>query len=292
MQEVNLIKIGSDSISNSNIKKLTSDIERQNINTGEWSFAISSWSVALARKLLWDERADKKSKSGLSTIWQTKLMNMYDSHYSGNVAQLLLDDYVNRDYVDRKIGKIDIPSKYIKFAREVAYKVLDLVHKNKDLHLLRVLEEHLRDDILAILNHNDGMSSIELSALTNQSDNDKNTVYISEIVNKYQEEIWFRIKRVIFLTNTPGILNEEWKTVYWLKKGQNNNNFNDYIKDWKSNLWTWWMWSKVSSAIKCLEYWVDEVIIANASEGLDCILNRENCTTLSWVELQEELELV
>jgi len=35
MQEVNLIKIGSDSISNSNIKKLTSDIERQNINTGE-----------------------------------------------------------------------------------------------------------------------------------------------------------------------------------------------------------------------------------------------------------------
>jgi len=116
-------------------------------------------------------------------------MNMYDSHYSGNVAQLLLDDYVNRDYVDRKIGKIDIPSKYIKFAREVSYKVLDLVHKNKDLHLLRVLEEHLRDDILAILNHNDGMSSIELSALTNQSDNDKNTVYISEIVNKYQEEI-------------------------------------------------------------------------------------------------------
>ena len=300
MKEVNLIKIWSDSITDTNAKKMLDDIEKQYKKTWEQSIVISSWSVVLAKKYLWWERASKMSKSALSTIWQIQLMHMYTKQSNKVVAQLLLDDYVNRDYVDNKMEQIDIPNQYVTFARKVAYNILDLVHKNKNLHLLRVLEEHVRNDVLAILNHNDGMSSVELSALTLHADNDQNTVFISEIVNKYKKEISFRIKRVIFLTNTCWILDENWETVLWWEIETNKSDmyekkYRGYVHNWGSTWWTGWMWSKISSGIKCLKYGVDEVIIANATEGLDCISHRENSTIFTWSilwEKERERELI
>ncbi|USN58181.1 MAG: hypothetical protein H6767_07825 [Candidatus Peribacteria bacterium] len=64
-----------------------------------------------------------------------------------------------------------------------------------------------------MVNHNDATSSKELSALTTKTDNDKNTIFLCKNVEKYREQKQVRVKRVIYLTNTDGLLDEQEQTV-------------------------------------------------------------------------------
>jgi hypothetical protein len=60
----------------------------------------------------------------------------------------------------------------------------------------------VKNDILIIINHNDTTSNDELKNLSSKTDNDKNTIHITEVINKYSNEINMKIHRVIYLTNT------------------------------------------------------------------------------------------
>jgi len=51
----------------------------------------------------------------------------------------------------------------------------------------------VKNNVLVIINHNDAMSEDELKKISSKTDNDKNTLYISEIVMKYEEEVGIKI---------------------------------------------------------------------------------------------------
>jgi hypothetical protein len=83
-----------------------------------------------------------------------------------------------------------------------------------------------------------------------------------------------KIHRVIYLTNTNWLLDENKNTVNWWLVDlteESRYRYLKYIDNKKSNNGTWWMWSKVSCAFDVLEKWAYESIIANSSKWLDCL---------------------
>jgi len=67
-------------------------------------------------------------------------------------------------------------------------------------HLSDTLNNLLNNDIWIVINHNDTLHSTELGNVCDKNDNDKNTVFISKLFNKFLKEKI--IKNVIYLTNT------------------------------------------------------------------------------------------
>jgi len=66
-------------------------------------------------------------------------------------------------------------------------------------HLTKTLYNLLENNVWIIINHNDTLHPDELNNVSEKSDNDKNTVFVSKIFNKFLD---IKIKRVIYLTNT------------------------------------------------------------------------------------------
>ena len=105
MEKVNIVKIGSDSINENNLKKIISDAKKWEKSTWEKFIFISSWAVKL-----WKDRVQESwkniedfSKSSLASIWQNILMQKFDK-FSWNeklVWEILLDDYVNKEYIEK-----------------------------------------------------------------------------------------------------------------------------------------------------------------------------------------------
>jgi hypothetical protein len=57
------------------------------------------------------------------------------------------------------------------------------------------------------------MSSKEVMQLSKKADNDQNAVLVAKLLNESIQKYAVRVKRVIFLTNTNGILDANNQTV-------------------------------------------------------------------------------
>ncbi len=282
MQKVNLVKIGSDSINQQNLTTLLNDMERYEEKTWEKFVIISSWAVKIWREIVKDRWLDDKkfTDSTLASIWQNFLVHTYDKLARWViVGEILLDDYVNNDYINNIIWKL----KQARALRTFAKQVIEIVNAKKDKHLAETISNMVLNWILPVINHNDAMSEQELKNLSHKTDNDKNTIHVSEAVNNYRVELWIRVSRVIFLTNTHWLLDINNDTVrWWLIDLQNIDRCKDvymqHVNSDTSLAWTWWMWSKVDCSIELLKYWVRESIISNAEKWLECLDGSDNCT--------------
>lgn len=261
------------------MKRLLDDINRYELETLEKFIIISSWAVKLWKARALEKWCDveKLSTSSLASIWQQYLMQMYDRlSWKKLVWEVLLDDYINADYVNSFIEKVRDKS----ILKKLASNILWLVGEQKDKHLAYTIWNLVKNDVLVIINHNDTTSNDELKNLSSKTDNDKNTIHITEVINEYSYEIWIRINRVIFLTNTNWLLDESQNTVRWWVVDSNSKvKYLEYVEIKKSNDWTWWMDSKINCAFEVLEKWAEESIIANSSSWLDCLEeNADLCT--------------
>jgi len=108
MKKINLIKIWSDSIVDKKSKSLKEDIIRKIVEdilyirkkTGEDFIILSSWAVAKWLSLV--EKSDNYIKSTLSSIWQHRLIWLYDKlvWWNNIVSQILIDDKYNEKLFD------------------------------------------------------------------------------------------------------------------------------------------------------------------------------------------------
>jgi len=245
---INIIKIWSDSLNKKSLEKIIADAKEWHNKKGEQCVFISSWAVKL-----WKERieniwkiSEDFTKSALSSIGQNFLMQLYDSltWVDIAVAQILIDD----------------------FAQE----------KNLAETLINLLD----NNIWAIINHNDSLHPNELNNISDKTDNDKNTLYLSRILSEYSDNK-VHIKRVIYLTNTHWLLDENWTTVLWWKIlwEENKDYYRSFINiDNTSLSWTGWMLSKIDCAFRVLDFWVQESVIANAQEWLKCLDDTKDST--------------
>lgn len=250
------------------------DINKIEQETKERFIIISSWAVKLWKNKVIERwwSVENISNSSLASIWQQYLMQMYDRlSWDRLVGQILLDDYINVDYVNSFVDK----KNNRKILKRLSTDILWLVSAEKDKHLAQTISDLVRNQVLVIINHNDTTSNDELKNLSNKTDNDKNTIHITEVLNKYANEINLKIHRVIFLTNTNWLLDVNWDTVIWWKVDLSDvncrENYLSHIETKKSNNGTWWMDSKVNCAFEVLEKGATESIIANSSTWLKCL---------------------
>jgi len=96
--------------------------------------------------------------------------------------------------------------------------------------LEKIIADAKDNNIWAIINHNDSLHPNELNNISDKTDNDKNTLYLSRILSEYSDNK-VHIKRVIYLTNTHWLLDENWTTVLWWKIlwEENKNYYRSFI---------------------------------------------------------------
>ncbi len=184
----------------------------------------------------------------------------------------------------------------MKLQETLRARFYDLVNEKKDRHLAETLANLVRNDVLVIVNHNDTTSENELKNITARTDNDKNTIYISEIIEQYSAKIQLKVGKVIYLTNTDGVLDNDWNTLSWWSFSQNDFGtekvkYLAYVNTEKSKAWTWWMESKINCAFESLRLWAEQSIISNARRWLDCLkFDSSLCTKFS-MEMEEDNKL-
>jgi len=276
-QSVNIVKIGSDSINKNNLEKIIEDAKKWEEQTWEKFIFISSWAVKLWKDRVIEswKNVEDFSKSSLASIGQSYLIWLWDENSLNEklVWEILLDDYLNKEYIEKIwIENKDILSR-IKHSLNFVANILNF-RKNKKL--AQTLIDNLQNDVWSIINHNDALSDEELNKVSSKTDNDKNTVYISKIL----QDTKYEIKRVIYLTNTNWLLDKNKETVLgWkINSEEDKNYYRNFVETSKSNSWTGWMKSKLNCGFEVLGYWVKEAIISNAKKWLECLLNWKKST--------------
>jgi len=247
VEYVNIVKIWSEGINNKNLMKIIIDSREWKEKTWEKFIFISSGAV-----FLWKDRVSTTWKSiknfsisALASIWQRFLMRGYWNLLWEKelVWEVLIDDYAD------------------------------------EKHLTNTLYNLLENDVWIIINHNDTLHPTELNSVLEKNDNDKNTVFISELFNNFFKKKVV-VKRVIYLTNTNWLLDKEKNTVLgWKISSENDKSYYmNFVEKDKSNSWTGWMESKLDCSFKVLEYGVWESIISNAKKWLECLSKKWNYT--------------
>jgi len=238
MEQINIIKIWSDSINEKNLEKIIKNAKIWEEKTKEKFIFISSWAVKLWKdrvKEAW-KNIENFSKSALASIWQKYLMRQYQEFLWKKelIWEILIDDFAD------------------------------------EKHLAKTIENLLKNNVWIIINYNDTLHSDELNNVSEKSDNDKNTVFVTKVLKKYLD---IDIKRVIYLTNTNGLLDKNKKTVLGWKicLEKDRDYFKSFVEKNKSDSWTGWMESKLNCGFEVLEYWVWETIIANARDWCECL---------------------
>ncbi len=240
MKKINIVKIGSDSINKKNLKRIIEDAWEWENKTWEKFIFISSGAVKMGRervKEVWKNDTDF-STSSLASIGQQFLMQMYDT-LSGDkkiVSEILLDDFADEKY------------------------------------LAKTLYNLLENNIWIIINYNDSLHPNELENVSEKTDNDRNTVFISQIIQKYLTKK-IMISRVIYLTNTSWLLDWEKKTIKWWKISSSSEKeyYKSFVEEWKSSSWTGGMKSKLDCSFLVWKYGAKSAIIADAQHGLTCL---------------------
>lgn len=287
----------SDDTWNINFKflyKLKDDIEKFEALTWEKVTILSSWAVSLGRMKVNEQwkNSDNFSKSQLASIWQAPLISLYKKIFEERIiAQILLNDELHHE---RFISRL--PEKDNDIWKWICPDIVDEVKQNSEQHLVKVLRDNVRCWVLNILNYNDSMSSAEVDHLSDKTDNDANVTFLTEIMNRSIGDIYpgIHISRVVFLTNTRGILDADKKTVLWekipltwLSDTAKQDLFNtilqrytQYITTDKSKSGTGGMQSKLENALRSLfTYKVSAAHIAFCEDGLGCILRKEKATS-------------
>ncbi len=240
MENVNIVKIGSDSINEENLSKLLSDIIVLEDKTKEKFIIISSWAVKLWKQKIENFwlKINNFSKSSLASIGQQVLMQTYERLISNKklISQILIDDFAS------------------------------------EIFLAKTLKNLLENNVFIIINHNDATHNDELENLSLKADNDKNTIHLCKVLNLLEN---IKIKKVIFLTNTNWLLDDNKNTVLWWKafSEKEKSFYKSFVKKEKSSAWTWWMESKLDCAFEVLEFWAKESIIANSRDWLDFLIS-------------------
>ena len=109
MQNAILVKIWSDSISEENLQRILSNAEEHEKQTWEKFIFLSSWSVKLWREEVKKRGIDDSdfSKSELASIGQQFLMGLYRKLSKNRLVwEILLDDYINSDYINTFLLKL------------------------------------------------------------------------------------------------------------------------------------------------------------------------------------------
>lgn len=163
-------------------------------------------------------------------------------------------------------------------------KLYDLVaevsnHK-KERHLAELLLEHVQNHVWSIINHNDALSNDELKNLSDRTDNDKNVVHVCKALQEHIDETQLQVKRVIYLTNTNGLLDNDGNTIIgWIISWEEDKNqFRAFVKQERSKSGTGGMLSKVNWCFDALAFGAQESYIAFAGNGLECLYNTHSCT--------------
>lgn len=165
----------------------------------------------------------------------------------------------------------------------------DLVNDEKNKHLVETIVNLVQNEVLVIINHNDALCESELKNISNKSDNDKNTIYITEVINRYCSKYNFIVNKVIYLTNTFWLLDENKNTVLWWEISLINidlekEKYLGYVETNKSDAWIGWMWSKVNCAFEVLKFWAKQSIISSAKTWLDCLKNDYDKSTRFYIK--------
>jgi hypothetical protein len=124
---------------------------------------------------------------------------MYDK-FSGSrlVGEILIDDFLNKDYIHSFIEK----SNKRKILKRFSEYIISLINYDKNKHLINTISNLVKNNVLVIINHNDATSNEELKKISSKSDNDKNTVFITDIISTFRAEVGLEVNKVIYLTNT------------------------------------------------------------------------------------------
>ena len=252
MEKVNIVKVGSDSINQRNIKGIIGDALNWEEEKWEKFLFVSSGAVKMWKqrvKSIWeDENLFKKSV--LASIGQQFLMEMYDrtSWTKKLVWEILIDDFADEEYL--------------------ASSLINMIENN----------------VWPIINYNDSLHGNELLNVSNKTDNDKNTVFISQLIQTYLSTK-IQVEKVIYLTNTPWLLNKSGETVDWgtIEYPNEKDYYRGFVeKDFQSIAGTGWMESKVNCSFEVLDYGAKQAIIANASHGLKCLKEEGDFTSFSY----------
>lgn len=229
-KETYIIKIWSNVLMSDNwinenvIKKIVSQVSEMK---NKWYnvIIVTSWAVAMWKKILWISELKNMSKLEssqiFSSIWQAELMHIYSKlfeKYSIKISQALL---TRRDF--ENIESYD--------------------------SVKRVLLTSLSLWIVPIINENDVISQEELSF----SDNDELSALLCSMILADNLIILSSIDW--FYDNFPS-----WNLIKEIEKIDENIYSMVWIE--KSSMWRWWMESKLNTAKKMMNLWID-VYIAN-----------------------------
>ncbi len=249
MEKVNIVKIGSDSLNESNLTCIIKDALSWEKEFWEKFLFVSSGAVKMWKKRVKEIQWSDKSfeKSVLAAIGQQFLMQMYDriSWVRKLVWEILIDDFANEEYLAKSLSNM------------------------------------IKNDVWPVVNYNDCLHWGELMNVSNKTDNDKNTVFLSKIFQTHLATK-VRIERIIYLTNTAWLLDNNNKTVTWWKVifEEDKGYYRGFVKKLaQSESWTWGMWSKIECWLEVLDYGVKESIISHAESWLSCLKFKNKCTT-------------
>ena len=219
-----------------------------------WLVVVSSGAVRLGKlvsKLNWNLSWDDLIKNAVyASIWQPYLMQIWNEVFKlfSKITSQILVDYTHQE--DRA---------------QIA-------------HLKQLMESLVKNWIIPIVNFNDSMSNEELKKMVSFVDNDKTFQFVMTLLKEIFEGI--EIIWVIF-SDKPLMRADSKGNLVWVCRfvdvgRDDKNEILNYCK-WKSEIWTWWMRSKVNVAWDLVEKWIaDRVVIAWKNRKLNKIL--------SWLE--------
>ena len=187
---------------------------------------MSSWAVAIWRNIEKAEHKINEDKSKIafySTIWQSKLIELYFNLFNEKKIKVAQNLLTHRDFEDEKSLK----------------------------HLKEVWKHNTRSWVLAIINENDAISSEELWF----SDNDE---LAWKVVIATNAKVLFLLSDVMWLYENYWQDNEKL-----IKKVSDISEVeSEVVENLWQNLWRWWAKSKLKVMQEMMNNWIIWILTA------------------------------
>jgi len=186
---------------------------------------VSSWAIATAKQftnIKW-QTTDLPSKQALSAIWQPKLMHIYDEVFE---------------------------SYWLSVAQALLTHT-DFTNENSIKNTNNTISKLLEMNYIPIINENDTVATDEIKLW----DNDKLSALVAKVINA---------DLLIIASDIDGLYNDNPhlnKNAKLIKKVIDLDEIKDFIKEKHTNLWTWWMKTKIDAAKICQDNRINMRII-------------------------------